>query len=497
MIWDGPPASHLELHKTLDHLENNQIGLGDGAHAAGDAFFATQLGLVDAVDVAGDAPTAAHPSSMLDAFSPEERQAQMRDRMSLLEPFVMDDYADLQSPRAGLMSPTSSLAPLAGLLSDSPAGPPPPTPLTRTSPAMPSSHCSNPLAAGGAPPQHTPHRQLQGGSGASIDNSPDVVVVEQPSCTLPDWAQPQGPYQSALGHSGPQISPALTPPHARGSQNPRQASRLKVNPLEGFDPYMGSMKQSGLASGPSSNRITSPTAPLRADAPSPPLRLSLQQPTHRPPRDEHPLPAFLMDMGMTQVGRNVRGGAPPSGSYLTRPPRTTATPPGCGSRVMSGCMTSAAMAAHGDAMAYPLTAGQRTRSISAPIVRQGPAILRSRDPHKAKGAAFPKGDGFPGVPRHLGPEAGKFPPSGAGAGVPASPQGAVFQEGLRRSEPMGGMWLPEATSGLPGPPPAPHYHAMNDLDLSAGEFPAREGSLSWGTVEAIAAGYVPGLDGTG
>lgn len=37
---------------------------------------------------------------------------------------------------------------------------------------------------------------------------------------------------------------------------------------------------------------------------------------------------------------------------------------------------------------------------------------------------------------------------------------------------------------------------LGELDLSPTDFPLRESSsLSWGTVEAIAAGYVPALDG--
>ncbi|KAK9855746.1 hypothetical protein WJX84_006346 [Apatococcus fuscideae] len=136
---------------------------------------------------------------------------------------------------------------------------------------------------------------------------------------------------------------------------------------------------------------------------------------------------------------------------------STTPPTGYGSRVVSGGMTSAAMASHEELMGLPLVGGPRTRSISAPIVRQGPAILRSKlSPHRGPGS-------------------------------------------VRTPTPVG-MWLPEAPGGvLRSGDPTRHdpTHPLGDLDLSPTAFPLRESSsISWGTIEAIAAGYVPALDGT-
>ena len=428
---------------------------------------------------------------------------------SLLEPFTLEDFADLQSPRAGLSSPTASLLPLVGLLTGSPTWPPSPDPPTHTSPAMPSSHCSNPVTADehARHPQHPQATMLQA-NGAS--NQADELSREQPSCTLPEWYQSDAPLHSSRGgRKRVGGNPAPTPMQASVPLHKRRASedRISVNPLEGFNPYMTS-GSGDHGNGPSfgaSGGVTSSTPPSHADAPSPPLRLSLQQHTSRNSQNEAILPGSLRSLSPSQVGRNLKyGDTMRYGDTMKYGDSRSAsrTPPGYGSRVVSGCMTSAAMAAHEDLMAFPLISGQRTRSISAPIVRQGPAILRSKTPHKLRGASglschvsSHEGSRYmptaaSGFPTQAG---SKYPSYGMGSSTNASPP--AFQEQRRCSESSAGRWMPDSTSRLPGQEPNQPYGSMSELDLPSPSFPTREGSLSWGTVEAIAAGYVPGLDG--
>ena len=463
MIWEGPPASTLELHKTLDHLENNQIGVGD---AAGDASLAAQ-------------------SSMLLPFNPE-------------------DLADLPSPRAGLLSPTASTLPWMDLLPDSPTGPSFPIPI-ETLPAINSSHCSNPSGVDDPVHKFPSPIGLREVAGRSFQ---DALITEQPSCTLPEWSRADAPGKIPMGQMGTGSNSA--PSHAqwvseqaRKFRNEAQADRLRVNPLEGFNPYASSTscanwdQQNGVSPNVSTG-MTSSAAPFRADAPSPPLRLSLQQQSTGSLQAKSPLPGAFRTLSPSHAGRGLKyeyaprpyGNASRSyGDAFRRPPRTAGTPPGCGSRVISGCMTSAAMAAHEDLVGAPLLAGQRTRSISAPIVRQGPAILRSKTPHKRMASAGGLGESSS---RFLQAGERKFPTGAVGGAAPSSPMG--FQEPRRCSEPT---WMPPATSGLSGQDMSQQYQSLNELELSTSDFPCREGSLSWGTVEAIAAGYVPGIDGSG
>ncbi|KAK9825824.1 hypothetical protein WJX74_011014 [Apatococcus lobatus] len=468
-VWEGPPASKLELHKTLDHLENNEIGIAD---------------------MAGSLSSASLQPTLLD------------------DPFALESLPDPPLPSLAVSGRDPSVLNFATLLpSPTLEAHPLSPPAQDASPAVHSSNCSNPPAAAATPSMSqqpaspfAPSPTLNTGEAGDVSDEQRLQASEPRDPASVHWRQAlqqaSRPTRVKLDQGGAGVPPITTPQlchlsQAGSSSQKRQSNHCsqphRTSTLEGFNPYATADAESWFPHEQHRrvpSELTSPTPPLRADAPSPPLRLSLQQ-----------LPRTL---------QHVQDGIPLSGSMeaLNPPPQaarpsqtpdmglgrrmlhhSTTPPTGYGSRVVSGGMTSAAMASHEELMGLPLVGGPRTRSISAPIVRQGPAILRSK------------------LSPHRGPGRG----SGHASGRPnCSPRG--FQEPRRHSAgsvrtptPVG-MWLPEAPGGvLRSGDPTRHdpTHPLGDLDLSPTAFPLRESSsISWGTIEAIAAGYVPALDGT-
>ncbi|KAK9866377.1 hypothetical protein WJX84_002808 [Apatococcus fuscideae] len=411
-IWAGPPASALELHKTLDHLENNRMAFAD---------------------VAGDAPQAATLSDHLD------------DLFGLKGPSALIANAAASADPAGPLDLAGSDLPPSIQLTSPYAG----DQLTGTdaSPGMNGSSYGNPSTLQETGPTYRSSWPL-----------PAVHGAGEQGATGGDG---RGPW-----HHGPPIHSELT---TKWSQTCTKIDDLELPHPTDFDPF-GDILDGGFLEPLPSAPAVPPTAP------SPPLRLHLQQLSDRQPQrglegylrlssPQAPSPLPL------EVGARMGSGISRHHDIGRRPPRNAATPPGFGSRVVSGCMTSAAMAAHEELMGLPLVSGPRTRSIASPIVRQGPAILRSR-------------------------------PKSTGPACLASPntQHIMFQEPRRHSSASMGasdMWLAQATTrqGLQEELQHRGSHPLSGLELEADPFSPRHSSLSWGTVEAIAAGYVPGLEG--
>ena len=470
-VWEGPPASSLELHKTLDHLENNDMGIAD---------------------LAGSLSSPTLQPTLLDDL------------------FGLDSLPDFLSPSMPMSDGETAALNLSALL-------PSPTseahhPLSphgqATSPAVHSSACSNPPTVAAIPAlsqqptsPNPPGFPFETGQPRDVSSPQGVKRPEHADSASMHWRhalqqaqRPTGGIRVHAGRAGgypiapPQHCPVA--PSSRRSQSSHPAHPHRTSTLEGFNPFatadaeiVESELPRNLGCRAPSGCYPSATLPPRADAPSPPLRLSLQPPTCRTLQqrlDGYPLPGSMEVLHPPpQTGRMLRA---PEGGPSKRLPQSAATAPnGFGSRVVSGCMTSAAMATHEELLGLPLVCGPRTRSISAPIVRQGPAILRSRlKPHR-------------GATGGNGVQSG-HPPSSP----PAFREPRHHSAGPVRTTPVG-MCLPEAQRGLlrsGDPTEQDPTNSLGELDLSSGPGPLRESSsLSWGTVEAIAAGYVPALDG--
>lgn len=431
-----------------------------------------------------------------------------------------------------LASPTSAAHPPSSHLLPSPtAAAEPGSPLAQdASPAVHSSDGSNPLAAANPPMAQDLTSPLPPTS-PFVGMNPQAGGSPKGRRPLPSPA-PRDPasmhWQRALQHAprpaprvkGERDSPAAalahpitslqqrqTPPAGAPSRRHHPSHAHRTSTLEGFNPFATADADERMRRGPAGHE------PRRMDAPSPPLRLSLQQPTGRtllqaqsgsPLQAQDGSPLQVQD-GYPLLQGSSRGKplkpapeaegwnplTPEGGAQGRRFPRPARTPPtGHGSRVMSGCITAAAAAAHEELMGLPLVCGPRTRSISAPIVRQGPAILRSKlnNPHRGSSSGRPSGES-----RHTSPN-------------PSAPfrEPPYQSAGSRRTPPPMSMWLQDSPGGLlrggvgaGGDSSGQDLtNPLGELDLSPTDFPLRESSsLSWGTVEAIAAGYVPALDG--
>lgn len=292
------------------------------------------------------------------------------------------------------------------------------------------------------------------------------------------------------------------PPHA-GSPSRRHHPVHRSHPHrtsspEGFDPFAtadAGKRMTNLVKGGLAQEVR------RMDTPSPPLGLSLQQqPTARTllqAPDWYPLlPGSSSSSREALVPAPEAGGwnplAPEEGATGRRFPRSTCTPPnGHGSRVISRGITADATAAHEEMMGLPLVCSRRTQFTSAPIVRQAPAILQPKPNNPHRGASSGHSGG---ANRHLSPN----PP----ARVHETQYHSAGSLIMRTPTPMG-MWLQDTSGGVlrggvgnresnaqdPTDPPGEQYLAPTAFTLQ------ESSSLSWGTVEAIAAGYVLAMDG--